>query len=251
MRPGGRLSALNRTLKQLVVQAFGVQDYQVSGGPPWWTTDLFVIEASAGREATDAEINGMLQTLLRDRFALRTHTETRETPTFVLSLARTDGRLGANLKRTSAECVKELEARKNVTAPLPPGVVTSSILDPSSGPRELPTAPKCGGVTSVSRANGATTMLWGGQEVKSLISRISSELAAPIVDRTGLEGLFDITLEYTPARQSATALNPNSNETPAPPIANALQQQLGLALEKQTAPLPVVVIDSVEHPKPD
>jgi uncharacterized protein (TIGR03435 family) len=247
-RPGGRLSALNRTLKQLVVQAFGVQDYQVSGGPPWSTTDFFVIEASAGREATTAEINAMLQALLRDRFALRTHAETRETPTFVLSLARADGRLGAGLKRTSDECVKEIEARK--AAPLPPGVITSSILGPASGLSEPPTTPRCGGTTMVSRGNAGSTLLFGGQEMRSLVSRISSELSAPVIDRTGLDGLFDITLEYTPARQS-TGLDPNSSDAPPPPIANALQQQLGLKLEKQTASLPIVVIDSVEHPTPD
>jgi uncharacterized protein (TIGR03435 family) len=87
--------------------------------------------------------------------------------------------------------------------------------------------------------------------VKSLISRISTELAAPVIDRTGLEGLFDITLEYTPARQSATGLDPNSNDLPPPPIATALQQQLGLKLEKQNARLAVIVIDSVERPQPD
>jgi uncharacterized protein (TIGR03435 family) len=241
--PGGRISG-SLTLKQIITRSYGVADYAVAGGPSWLTTDYFAIEASAGREATAAEINAMLQTLLRDRFALRTHSENREAPAFVLSLARSDGRLGAGVKRTSDECIAAIEARKNATAPPPPS-------PQSSGPREPPTTPTCGVVTMVSRSSGATTMLWGGQDVKSLISRISTELAAPVIDRTGLEGLFDITLEYTPARQSATGLDPNSNDLPPPPIATALQQQLGLKLEKQNAPLQVIVIDSVERPQPD
>ena len=104
------------------------------------------------------------------------------------------------------------------------------------------------------RANGTSTLLAGGMELKSLVSQISNELSAPVVDRTALSGLFDITLEYMSERQIAgrtPGLDANGTDTAPLPIAGALLQQLGLRLEKQVGPLPVVVVDAAEHPTPD
>jgi uncharacterized protein (TIGR03435 family) len=114
--------------------------------------------------------------------------------------------------------------------------------------------PTCGGTMMMSRANGASAVLYGGMELTSLVSRISSELTAPVVDRTELSGLFDMVLEYTAARTfngQAAGLDPNSTDPLPPPLVGALQQQLGLKLEKQIGPMPVVVIDAAEHPTPD
>jgi uncharacterized protein (TIGR03435 family) len=244
--PGGRFQA-SATLKQLVVQAFGVKDYQVEGGPAWAGTDYFAINASAGGEATQAEIGAMLKTLLAERFALRTHTDTRQASVYNLTLARSDGRLGPDLKPTPPDCLEQIDARKKAAAA---GTAT-----PLSNPiRELPTAPTCGNTMMIGRTNGASTILSGGSDLQIIVSRISSELAAPVVDRTGLTGLFTFTLEYTSERQSAgrvVGLDPNSTDTPPPPLPMALEKQLGLKLEKQIGPLPIVVIDSAEHPTPD
>ena len=96
--------------------------------------------------------------------------------------------------------------------------------------------------------------LFGGTELTSLVSRISSELSAPVVDRTELSGLFDIVLEYLSERTingRAAGLDPNSTDPLPPPLIGALQQQLGLKLEKQIGPMPVVIIDAADHPTPD
>ena len=244
--PGGRFMASTVTLKQLVAQAFEVKDYQIEGGPKWLTTDYFDINASAGGDAAPAEINTMLKTLLVERFGLRAHVETRQASTYVLTVARSDGRLGSGLKPTPPECLQQIEARKSGATPQPP--------PPPPNVREFPTTTTCGTTMTIMRSNGSATLLSGGGELKMLVSMISSELSAPVVDRTGLTGLFDVILDFTSERQTAlrpAGLDANSNDTPPPPIAVALEQQLGLKIEKQIGPQPVVVIESAEHPTAD
>ena len=243
--PGGRFTASTVTVKQLIAHAFDVKDYQMEGGPPWLTSDYFEVTATAGADASPADIRSMLRTLLAERFGLRTHSDTRQASVYVLTLARSDGRLGPGLKRTTPECVMELEQRKSGAATVPA---------PSFNANNRPTTPTCGATTAMMSSNGASTIMLGGMEIASLVSRISSELAAPVVDRTGLSGLFDITLEFMTQRQiggRTPGLDANSPDPQPLPIAAAIQPQLGLRLEKEIGPLPIVVIDAAERPMPD
>ena len=105
-----------------------------------------------------------------------------------------------------------------------------------------------------SKISGANALLSGGMEMTSLVSQLSGELSAPVLDQTGLKGLFDMSLEYLSDRSfngRPGGLDPNSTEPLPVPLTAALQQQLGLKLEKQTGPMPVVVIEAAEHPAPD
>jgi len=185
---GGRLMGTT-SLQGLILRAYGLREYQIEGGPKWLTTDYFDIAAKAEPEnATEAEMNEMLKSLLAERFGLRVHAETRQATVHTLTVARDDGRLGPGLKRTSTECEATLEERKRTGArPVFP-----------SGPRES-IAPICG-VTlmrTTPRA-GAITLAMGGQPLKTLVDQISLDLKAPVVNGTGLTGLFDIVLEYEP-----------------------------------------------------
>src|SRR5687768_1031622 len=91
----GRLTAQNVTLRMLIMGAYQKQPYEIVGGPPWFNTDKFDINAVAeNKAATTDQLLGMLQTLLADRFKLKTHIETRDVPIYALVLARDDGRLG-------------------------------------------------------------------------------------------------------------------------------------------------------------
>ena len=255
-QPGGRFTAGTVTLKQLIAQAFDVKDYQIDGGPSWLTTDYFEITANAGADATPADVNSMLRTLLAERFALRTHTETRQAPVYVLTVSRSDGRLGSRLTRTTAECVQQIEQRRSGTAPPATSPGTSDLNERMkrimSGDAGA-TAP-CGTSMMGMNANGTSTYVAGGQELKSIVSRISGELAAPVLDQTGLSGLFDVSLQYLSERRlngRPGGLDPNSTEPLPVPLTAALQQQLGLKLEKQVGPMPVVIIDAADHPTPD
>ena len=103
-------------------------------------------------------------------------------------------------------------------------------------------------VVSVSSAvGGETTRLYGGFPLDQLVSTISSDLRAPVIDRTGLSGAFDIKLKFLP---STVAVDPNA-DAHGSLITTAVQEQLGLKLEKQIGPLPVIVIDAAKRPDPN
>jgi uncharacterized protein (TIGR03435 family) len=248
--PGGRLSAGFVTLRALILRAFDVKTYQLEGGPAWANTTNFTIEARAGGEATPQEFNAMLKALLVERFALRMRTEVREMPLHQLTLARSDGRLGSQLKPTSPACIAEMEERrKNPGQPPTTARPASRSLEEA---RESMRTPICG-VSSLMSSVRSMTFSFSGQPLSTLVSRLSSELNAAVVDKTGLTGSFDMVLEYEPANQpvSIAPSNPAVPEFASPPLRDALQQQLGLKLEQTRAPLPIVIIESVEMPTPD
>jgi uncharacterized protein (TIGR03435 family) len=244
-QPGGRLQAL-ANLQGLILTAYGIQSYQIEGGPTWLTTDYFEVAAKSEREtATDPELFDMLKSLLAERFGLRVHVETRQATVHTLTIARADGRLGSDLRPTSPECIASLEERKKAGASAPP----------LQAPRE-PAArmePICGMTSERMTPRTATaTFTMSGQPFSSLVARISREVSAPVADQTGLTGLFDVTLEFETSRKfsGAPPAGPDPNNTdPLPvPLAQALQQQLGLKLEKGIGPLPITIVDAAEHP---
>ena len=79
-----------------------------------------------------------------------------------------------------------------------------------------------------------------GVTIDALARTLADLLMQPVLDRTGLEGLYDFKLDFAP-------INPD-DDTPAPSIFTAIQEQLGLKLEATKAPVEVVVIDSAEKP---
>jgi uncharacterized protein (TIGR03435 family) len=71
---------------------------------------------------------------------------------------------------------------------------------------------------------------------------LTNEVGRPIVDKTGLTGKYDFTLDYVPAARAAT------DETGGPSVFTALEEQLGLKLEPAKEPMDVLVIDQIERP---
>jgi uncharacterized protein (TIGR03435 family) len=245
VQPGGRLVG-TANLQTLVLRAYGIREYQLEGGPKWLTTDYFDITAKAESEtATEADINEMLKSLLAERFGLRVHVETRPSPVHMLTIARADGKLGSGLKPTSPECITTLEERKRDGATAPP----------LSGFRERMT-PICGLTSeSMTPRTATATFTMGGQPFSSLVARISRELGAPVVDQTGLTGPFDVAIEFETSRKFSgvppAGPDPNTTDPLPVPLPGALQQQLGLKLEKGTGPLPITIIDAAELPSPN
>lgn len=94
--PGGRFSARDLTLKQLLQNAYALQAYQISGGPGWLATEGFDIEAKAGAgtgEPTREQVLRMIQALLADRFHLAVHREARQLPVYSLVVGKAGPRL--------------------------------------------------------------------------------------------------------------------------------------------------------------
>ena len=121
-REGDRWLAENATLRILLRNAYDAQygmDGQIVGGPPWTDTDRFDIQATMAPGTSNDDMNAMVRTLLAERFQLRTHTERRDLPVYVLVVARNDGRLGPQMRRLAVDCDAVRAAR--ASGEKPPG----------------------------------------------------------------------------------------------------------------------------------
>jgi uncharacterized protein (TIGR03435 family) len=115
--PGGRLSGMS-WIKQVIQVAYGVADYQVTGGPGWLTTDRYTIEAKAGNpDATKDEINLMLQSLLVERFKLRVHRETKDFSTYDLVVDKNGPKLTPLKQGEDFGCTRDNTEICGLTSP--------------------------------------------------------------------------------------------------------------------------------------
>jgi uncharacterized protein (TIGR03435 family) len=222
--PGGRLEFVNTPAARLIRLAYPTQTSELVGAPDWVMSERYDVTAVTNPQTTRAEIQQMLKALLAERFRLVVHQETRERPTFSLVLARSDRRLGPQIRRIDLDCAAvEAANRKNEPVPLA-----------ANG------APPCGIFQqgSIYKAGGITMALFS-QELSSAAGRV-------VVDRTGLTGNYELTLRYS----TQTPAGSGSADDP-PSIFTALQEQLGLKLEPSSTPVPVLVIDQVDHPTPN
>jgi len=233
---GGRFSMTNETLWRLVGEAYATSEalarFQIVGGPDWINTDRFDVEAVAQSPLAREQARLMLRALLSERFKLAAHTERRDLPVYALVAARTDGKLGPQLRRSTTDCAAPAD-RPQPQAPNQPAPCVMGF-----GFGRL-------------AANGLTISQLATVGLSRAVGRI-------VVDRTNLTGPFDWTLVWTPDN-----LPPRAPGTPAdqpllvngiaidpngPPLFTALQEQLGLKLEPTRGPVEVLVIDRVEHP---
>jgi uncharacterized protein (TIGR03435 family) len=268
----GNISVNGMPVRILIRQAFGqLQDFQLVGGPGWITSDRFDIEAKpeGGGPMTPQVLQSVLRQILEDRFALKAHRETRELPIYALVLARSDGRLGPNIKPSSEECSTMMVARgrgpaRDGRAGPPPdgrggpppdgrGGPPPDGRGRAGGPIPLPdfdAAPACG-----QRFGGFGRIRAGGVTMEQFAATISGTAQRVVVDKTGLTGYYDMALTYTPSGDQLPQGPPPPGAPPLPPIDpdgptffTAIQEQLGLRLDNQRGPVDVVVIDSIAQP---
>ena len=233
-QPGGGFRASGATLKMLLTLAYTVREFQISGGPKWIDSDRFDINARAEHSAgsdpssepsgppppmTDAERKTMqeqmaqrLQALFADRFQLVVHHETKEQQVYALVV----GKNGSKLQLSQGANARQGMMRM-----------------------------------------GRGSVEGQGVALDVLVQAISRQLGRPVIDRTGLMGRYDIKLQWTPdPGQNATPLGggplpgaePPPTDPNGPSIFAALQEQLGLRLESEKAPVDLIVIDRVEKP---
>ena len=226
LAPSGRVVVRNMTLEVLIRGVFELQRHQLILGdrvPIWFVTDRWDITALGpprGDEATERRIRSMMQNLVIDRFKLVTRREVRDTPVYGLVVAGSDRSLGPQLRPSSADCAAMLAAFKATGAT-----------------RQTPHSKVCG-------LKASTGRLWGtGVPLEEFIRRLTLVAGRPVLDTTGLTGPVDLDLRWTPddAKGPATGAS----------LFTAVQEQLGLRLEPRSAPVNVMVIDSVERPTPD
>jgi uncharacterized protein (TIGR03435 family) len=239
--PGGGWNASNVTLGMLIRIAHQLQDNQIVGGPKWLFADRYDVlgkGSAPGREAFLPK----LQNLLADRFGLVVHTEKRELPMYALVLARRDGRIGPKLAPSTADCTPPAPPPGGPGEPPPPRPFIT--LAPGERPR-------CG------FRIGPGSIMAGGSPLSSLATNLSRLVGSVVVDKTGLAGTFDWTLEFAPdpnmagrddLPQPPPGVGPERPASDGPSIFSALQEQLGLKLDSTKGPVDVVVIDRAEKP---
>lgn len=90
--------------------AYGVQEYQVSGGPGWMESDRFDIDAKPAADATREQMLLMLRTLLADRFQLKLHHDTKPLPALALTAARNGPKFGPKFHRVDEAALADLKS---------------------------------------------------------------------------------------------------------------------------------------------
>jgi len=238
-QPGGRFDTFNTPVKLLITFAYQVQDYQLSGGPGWISSDRFDIVAKfPGDPPAIVPGSGAdhmmlaMRTLLADRFKLVVHKETRQLDTYALSLVR-PGQPGPALKPASGDCSPAAFAARRGGPPPAPGTAF----------------PVCG------MQQGPGRIRFGGFPLSLFATGISNRLGRATVDHTGLAGNWDFELtfaaEVPPAGALPPGVDPPAVDPNAPDLFTAVREQLGIKIDSTKGPVEVLVIDSVSQPTPD
>jgi uncharacterized protein (TIGR03435 family) len=213
--PGG-LVAENVTARMLIRAAYRMDESSMLGGPGWLDAARYNVAAKTSRAASQDLLRLMLQRLLADRFQLKVHRDTRQGQAYALMVADKKGPMLH--PADSARCA--------VATAIPCG----RTLKPSQGP-----------------------ITGEGVSMQEFARFLTGLAGLPVLDHTGLSGIFDITLRVSSANDAANA--GNGKETPdsspdgrAAALATALREQLGLRLEPARGPVELLVIDSVKRP---
>jgi uncharacterized protein (TIGR03435 family) len=202
------------TLRRLILTAYGLQDFQITGGPDWLNTATWEVAAKVdppdpppGRsdpafDAWNERRAQRLQSLVAERFGLKCHMTTKELPVYDLVVAKG----GSKLTDTKAE----------------------------EGKR---------GSTNVEGRDGKNVGTFRGVPMKSLATMLSGGAGRLVLDKTGLTGSYDFTMTWASDDRPAAA-----DVDAGPTLFTAVQEQLGLKLEPSKGPVEVLVIDSAEKP---
>lgn len=203
----------NGSLDDLVGFAYNVQMKQIVSAPDWADKDRYDIGGvpDVGGEPSVDQLRMMIRKLLADRYALKFHNEKREMPAFVLSAEKTGQKLTAS------------EAKNAL---------------PNVGMRGMP--------------NGMRLVL-SNATVRDFTSFLQMMvLDRPVVDQTGIAGRYDLTVTFMPDESQFNGRPPRSAPADgveaAPDLYVAIQQQMGMKLTQEKAPVDVIVIDHVEKP---
>jgi uncharacterized protein (TIGR03435 family) len=203
----------------LMQLAYGFAPFEISGGPDWVNTSLYNVDAKCDHSVDDQfarftddqaklEKEHMLQALLTDRFHLKAHWESKRANVYALELA--NPKSGSKLQPAKVETVDP--SIPNATPPETRGPDIQSRMDPHG---------------HVMTVRYLTT--------KGIAGLLGSMLQGTVEDKTGLPGRYDFTLQYT---------YPESYPT----LTTAIQEQLGLKLERTLGSVDIFVIDHIERP---
>lgn len=212
----------------LISMAYNVQGFakdEIVGGPGWLDDQIYEVHAKINEPLSEAlqrmpnrerrqKIELMEQSLLAERFKLKVHFETRELPAYALVVAKGGPKL----------------------------TLANPSLPHNGNPRTSNGQNQKLRATDITVENLAQLLQWepepGGRVV---------------VDKTGLTGSYDITLDWTrdPAWTRDSSTGASASQDVGPSLFTALEEELGLKLVAAKEPVEVVVIDQIEKPTED
>jgi uncharacterized protein (TIGR03435 family) len=203
----GHLRVRSINLKQCVVQAYQIQDFQVSGGPSWAYSDRYDIDGNADGPADRDQLLLMLRTLLAERFHLVLRSKARLTDGYAMVVAKGGLKIQPDLSEGSP-------------------------------------------ATNVTR----DSMTVARFPMVGLAGAVSSILGIPVSDATELPGAFAFQVTWTPPDNRMIAATPEGPPIAPPSLAtgltlgDALEQTVGLKLERRKVSIQVLAIERAEKP---
>jgi len=233
----GRLVA-DASLLILMQYAYGVQPFQVVGGPAWMSSERYQVDAKADVPATREQMFLMLQSLLEERFHLKTHRDVKELPVFALVSDKGGFKLPPTKEGTCVNSAADAAVEWAGGRMAFPGEVQ-------------PARSRCGSAVVDLGPRGAH--IHGGQiRMLDLVHTLSMVLGRRVLDLTGFTEAFDQQLDFVPddTTPAMPPPPPNSGISGAS-IAQGLQQQLGLRLESTKGPVQLIAVDYAERPSPN
>jgi uncharacterized protein (TIGR03435 family) len=199
----------NMTAKIMMAAMYRIPERQIEGGPDWFGTERFNVEARADRSGYSIdELHAMFKDLLRDRFGLKIHIDTREWPVYLLTVAKG----GVKMKD-----------------------------DGPTGDLNIPMTRRGPGEW-VGRRVPMQYLCW-------FLGQVSPNDVRPVIDETGLKDVYDFELKYGPEMPpgpAAEGLPPEERNLPG--LRDALEEELGLVLNPAKGPVPYYVVDHLERP---
>jgi uncharacterized protein (TIGR03435 family) len=214
-----RYSFGRASLDDLILVAYDVELFQISSKLPL-DRDEFDLAAKVPAGATKDEFRAMLRNLVAERFHIKLHIESRDFAAFELVLAKGGTKLG-----TEAATKLAFQGDFPKLTPGKPGLISRN---------------------SMSRGQMVTEIRGQQEPVAKLAEILRTAEPRPIVDKTGLTGRYDFTLEFSTDTLQGTAVG--AAETPgAPDLNTALREQLGLQIIAKKLPFDVVVVESFDR----
>jgi uncharacterized protein (TIGR03435 family) len=222
-------------LSRVIMQAYGVQSYQISG-PSWIDSERYDIVAKVPPGTTKEQFQLMLQSLLAERFKLVVHKETKELPTYALVVAKG----GPKMKESPKE---DPDAAKDAPPPTP-----------QVGRDGRPQLPRGGRGMMVMMGPKGLHAEAGRATMTQLADFLSNQLGRPVVDETRLTAQYDYALDFSPEGLAVMKGMPMMAPPPGAgggdggpegggSIFSAVQD-LGLKLESRKGPVALIVVDS-------
>ena len=234
---GGFFNATNLPLITYINFAYKVmgnqREYLLPQLPAWVTTDRFDIQARVEGNPGKDQMRLLMRALLAERFKLAIHNETREVPVLALMPAK-PGSMGPRLK----------------THPADVACSTTPAVDQNND-GEFPAL--CGGLLPMPPSAPGRMRIGARNVTMDFIANTiggMADIQRPMINKTGLNGGFDFSLEWVPERGGAPSAEADSQPDSAsgPGFQQALREQLGLRLVSQKGPVEVLVLGHIEHP---